>query len=136
MKEIKYPDLGLLFLRIGIGVSFIIFHGGPKLLGGPERWEKVGSAVSNFGIEFFPAFWGLMAALAEFIGGILIIPAIFYRPALSFMIVTMIVAATQLIARGEGILKAAHPIEMGVVLTALFIAGPGKYVVRDFFRRE
>ena len=34
----KYRDIGLLFLRIGIGVMFIM-HGLPKLIGGPEKWE-------------------------------------------------------------------------------------------------
>ena len=32
----KYRDIGLLFLRIGIGVMFIM-HGLPKLIGGPEN---------------------------------------------------------------------------------------------------
>jgi putative oxidoreductase len=128
-------DIGLLFLRTGLGLSYIIFHGAPKLLGGTERLEKVGSALSYFGLDFFPVFWGLMAALAEFIGGILIMLGIFFRPALSLMIITMFVAAAQLLARGEGIFKAAYPIEMSIALIALFIMGPGRYAVKDFLKR-
>lgn len=32
----KYRDVGLLILRVGIGLMFMI-HGFPKLFGGPEK---------------------------------------------------------------------------------------------------
>jgi putative oxidoreductase len=129
-------DKAVLFLRIGIGLSFIFFHGGPKIFGGPERWEKVGSAVNYFGIDFFHPFWGLLAAFAEFGGGILLILGIFFRPALSLMLITMFVAAWQHLAKGDGILRAAYPIEMGIVLISLFIAGPGIYSLQEYIKRK
>ncbi|HBC46168.1 MAG TPA: DoxX family protein, partial [candidate division Zixibacteria bacterium] len=49
----KYKDLGLLIIRIGLGVMFVI-HGAPKLEGGPEMWTKVGMAAGNFGLSFWP----------------------------------------------------------------------------------
>ncbi len=36
----RYRDAGLLILRIGIGIMFL-YHGAPKLIGGPEKWEKL-----------------------------------------------------------------------------------------------
>ena len=33
---------GLLLLRVGVGASFLLIHGGPKLLGGAPVWERVG----------------------------------------------------------------------------------------------
>lgn len=46
----KYKDYGLLILRIGIGGMFI-FHGAPKMFGGPERWEGIGGAMASVGIK-------------------------------------------------------------------------------------
>ena len=57
-------NLGLLVLRVGIGVCFMI-HGWPKIAGGPEQWTQLGGAVGNFGIPGPTVFWGFMAAFAE-----------------------------------------------------------------------
>ena len=35
----KHRHIGLLVLRIGIGLMFIL-HGAPKLFDGPEKWVK------------------------------------------------------------------------------------------------
>jgi putative oxidoreductase len=125
--ENNITNTGLLFLRVGIGIAFMTIHGGPKIFGGPERWRMVGNAVNYFGIDFFPGVWGLLASIAEFGGGLLILLGFFFRPALSMMIITMFVAAFQHLAKGDGIFRAAYPMEMAVVLIALFIMGPGKY---------
>jgi len=47
----KLRDVGILILRVGLGVMFI-FHGWPKISGGPQVWEAVGGAVSAMGIKF------------------------------------------------------------------------------------
>ena len=66
MKAIyKHLDLGLLIARIGMGAGFIYYHGWAKLMGGPERWEGLGGAMARYGIEFWPTFWGFMAAFSE-----------------------------------------------------------------------
>ncbi len=134
--ENRLIDFGLLFIRVGIGLSYIFIHGWAKIAGGPERWEKIGSAVSNFGITFVPGIWGFLAAFAEFGGGILILTGFLFRPALSMLAITMFVAASQLISRGEGFMKAAYPLEMAVILIGLFIFGPGKYSLQNYFSRN
>ncbi len=96
----KYRDVGLLILRVGFGIMFM-FHGAPKLFGGPERWGKLGAAMGNFGIDFLPAFWGFMASFSEFFGGILLILGLFFRPACILLTLTMIVAAGFHIGRGD-----------------------------------
>ena len=53
----RYRDLGLLILRVGIGIMFL-FHGLPKLTGGPAFWGQLGMATNFLGIGFAPAFWG------------------------------------------------------------------------------
>ena len=44
MKNVNKIDFGLLILRVGIGVMFII-HGWGKLIGGTDKWEAIGSNV-------------------------------------------------------------------------------------------
>lgn len=117
-------DLALLVMRVGLGVM-MMYHGVPKLLGGPERWVAVGGAMGNIGITFAPAFWGLCAGLAEAGGGLLLALGLFFRPAATAMIFTMIMAATTNFATGKGLFGASHAIEVGIALTGLWIAGPG-----------
>ena len=60
VKLAKYRNTGLLLMRVGLGVMFV-FHGYPKLLGGPDKWVEIGSATKYAGIHFLPKFWGFMA---------------------------------------------------------------------------
>jgi putative oxidoreductase len=63
----KYRDMGLLILRVGIGIMFM-YHGFPKLTAGPELWTNLGGVLSDMEIGFAPTFFGFMAALSEFGG--------------------------------------------------------------------
>jgi putative oxidoreductase len=126
----RYRDIGLLILRIGIGCMFI-FHGAPKMFGGPEKWEKVGMAMASVGIEFMPVFWGFMAAFAEFIGGICVILGLFFRPACILLTIAMAVAVSMHLRRGDGLQVASHAIEDGIVFLSLILIGPGKYSIDE-----
>jgi len=121
----KYRDLGLLILRLGIGAMFI-YHGTPKILGGPQMWVKVGGAMAGLGITFAPSFWGFMAAFSEFGGGILLILGLAFRPACALLSITMAVAAHMLLTK-VGLLAASQAIEDGVLFLSLILIGPGKY---------
>lgn len=123
-----YKDLGLLILRAGLGAMFL-WHGTPKLLGGAAKWEQLGLAMQSLGIHFMPVFWGFMAAATEFFGAICIIFGLFFRPASALLAVTMAVAATMHLDRGEGLRGAAHAIEDGIVFLSLIFIGPGKYSI-------
>jgi putative oxidoreductase len=122
-----YTDLGLLVIRIILGLGYIIVHGGQKLFSGPELWSKVGSAVNYLGINFLFPVWGLLAACSEFFGGILILLGLFFRPAAFFIIITMLVAANRGFATGGGLNSAAYPLELGITILGLVLTGPGKY---------
>lgn len=122
----KYRDFGLLILRVGMGGMFI-WHGAPKLLGGPDKWEKIGTAMSYVGITTTPVLWGLMASVSEFVGGICLILGFLFRPACILMTITMAVAASMHLGKGEGLQAASHAIEDGIVFMSLIIIGPGKY---------
>ena len=123
----RFVDGGLLIIRIIVGISFLLAHGIGKLTGGPERWERTGNAMANIGIEFFPFFWGFMAAFAETFGGVLLILGLVFRPAAFLLLCTMIVAASRHIINGDSLSRIFHPIELGAVVLALMIIGAGKY---------
>ena len=122
----RYRDLGLLVLRLGLGVMFVV-HGAPKLMGGVEMWTRLGGAMGNLGVTFFPVFWGFMAALAEAGGGVCLILGLALRPASVLMAFTMIVAATHHLKAGDGLAGASHAIELAIVFASLILIGPGRY---------
>jgi putative oxidoreductase len=124
----KYRDEGLLILRIGMGIMFI-YHGMPKLLAGPEKWEKLGKAMGSLGIESMPVFWGFMASATEFFGGICLIVGLFFREMCILLTITMAVAASMHLDKGDGLRGASHAIEDGIVFLGLIFIGPGKYSI-------
>lgn len=121
-------DLGLLIIRVGIGVMFIL-HGYPKLTGGSEMWTQVGSAMSNVGINFGHTVFGGMAALSEFGGGLCILLGIFFRPSLCMLVFTMIIATVMHLSSGDGIMGASHAVESAIVFVGLFVSGAGSYTL-------
>jgi len=122
----NYRDLGLLIMRAGLGISFM-FHGWPKLAGGAEKWEKVGSAMTVFGIEYGHTAFGLAATVSELLGGLLLVIGFMTRPALVTLIVTMFVATTMHVANGQDFVKISHPLEVGLAFIGLLFVGPGKF---------
>lgn len=127
-------DWGLLALRLGIGLSTLLFHGWGKLTGGRETWGKVGGAMGNFGIDFAPEFWGFMAALAESACAALLVVGILTRPASALLGMTMIVAAMSHLQRepgtpGAGWSGASHALEILAACICLFLAGPGRFAL-------
>ncbi len=127
--------LGLLILRIGIGIMFIL-HGAPKVLGGPEAWEKIGGNMTYLDINFGFVFWGFMAAMSEFAGGILIVIGLFFTPACILLLFTMIVATITHLAGGDGFVTASHAIESGILFFSLIFIGPGKYSLSKIFEKR
>ena len=125
-KKDDLLQVGLLILRIGIGIS-IFFHGLPKIMGGPETWTAIGGTMSNLGINFAPTFWGFMAAFAETVGGILFALGLFFRPAALLLIGTMIVALVMHLSQGDDFMKYGHSLDLLIVFVAALLTGPGKY---------
>lgn len=121
-------DVGLLLLRVGIGVMFTL-HGYPKLIGGPEAWAQVGGVMKLVGIDFAPAFWGLVAAVAEAVGGQLLALGLFFRVACALLLGTMVMATIQHISSGDGFNGYSHALEAAFLFLGLLLTGPGKYSI-------
>lgn len=124
----KYRNTGLLILRVGLG-AMMMFHGLPKIMGGPDKWAALGGSMKVIGIDFVPAFWGFMAAIAEGMGGFLLLLGLFFRPVNMLLAFTMLIAALVHFGKGEGVMGAAHAMEVGIVFFSLIFIGPGKYSV-------
>ena len=123
-----YPQLhlGLLLLRLGIGISFMC-HGWPKLLAGPELWEQLGGAMGNWGIHFAPTFWGFMGSLAEFGGGLLLALGLFFRITCFILVIQMVVATSSHVSQGQSFSEYSHALEMAILFFCWLFIGPGRY---------
>ncbi|MDD5565280.1 MAG: DoxX family protein [Candidatus Omnitrophica bacterium] len=119
-------DIGLLILRVGIGVMFM-YHGFPKIIGGYAQWHELGKAMAIFGVTLVPSFWGFVSAFAEFFGGVFLVLGIFMRPFAALMAINMAVASSMHLSKGDGLFIASHAIEMAVVFAGLVFLGPGKF---------
>jgi putative oxidoreductase len=124
----RYTNFGLLVMRLGVGAMMIV-HGYPKLIGGPEKWTKLGASMGNLGVHAYPEFWGFMAAVAEGLGGLLLILGLAFRPACLLLMFTMIVASVTHFSKGDTVGDASHAIELAFVFFGLFFIGPGRYSV-------
>lgn len=122
-----YRDLGLLLLRVGIGLSYMNY-GLPKLLGGPPLWEELGQSMKYLGITFAPVVWGFLAAVSEFFGGMAVVVGGCFRIATFFLVCTMAVATIQHFGRGDAYTAGAfHSTELGIVCLSMLLTGPGRY---------
>ena len=128
----KFRNHGLLLLRVGIGVMFVM-HGYPKITGGPEKWAQIGGAISYLGINFAPAFWGFMAASSEFFGGFFLIFGFLFRPAAAMLLIVMVTAVAMHLGSGDDLMRASHAIESGILFLGLIFIGPGRFSVDELF---
>ncbi|MCF7847993.1 MAG: DoxX family protein [Kiritimatiellales bacterium] len=132
----EYRDAGLLVLRIGIGIMFML-HGYPKLTGGAETWHALGGALSGVGVTVAPTFLGFMAAISEFCGGLLLVAGLLTRPACFFLLSTMAVAITMHLSNGDPFRIYSHALEAGILFFSLLLIGPGKYSLDEkLFKRK
>lgn len=119
-----YRDFALLVTRLGLGVM-LIFHGYPRLFGGPDRWRSLGAAMGELGIDAFPVAWGFVAAFALFGGGVLFILGLFFRLAAALLLATLLVAVA--VAWSGHPLTASPELEAACVAFGLLFLGPGRH---------
>lgn len=128
-------------VRLGAGLSLMLFHGYGKITAGPELWAKLGSNMEILGIGFAPALWGFFAAFAEFFCSLLVVLGVAVRPAAALVAFTMLVAAARHLGLpadnpSSGWSGASHAIEFFSVFVALLLTGPGRYTVVRLFSRS
>lgn len=141
-------NLGLLLLRLVVGGIFMA-HGYPKLFGGPGKElpaqvaqylgegfqplheagrEGFAGMLRNLGVPE-PEKMAIVAGVAEFFGGILLILGWFTRLASLALIVDMAVAIRK-VHWSHGLISPAgfeFPLSLLAGCLALFFGGPGKF---------
>ena len=120
-----YVSYSLLILRVIASVMMIINHGWNKILAGQEKWNRLGTALTDFiGIDFMSVFFGFMASFSESIGMVMVIFGIFTRPAAFLLLFTMFVASMNHLVDGK---FPELAIMYLIVMLVLLISGPGKF---------
>jgi putative oxidoreductase len=125
----RFRDHGLLFLRVALGAFYLYVHGWHKLAGGVHLWRELGLNIRYVGIHFAPVFWGLMAALSETLGCVLLMIGFLFRIASFCLFFTLLVASIMQLHKGEGLEASSHAIELAILFFSFLFIGPGKFSV-------
>lgn len=124
-------DLGILLLRLFIGVCFVV-HGLGKLgVVGPGSMVGFVGWLKSLGVPF-PEIQARIAMLCEIAGGTMIAFGFFTRIGLVFCFATMVVAAA-FGHKGGGYLVTnnppgnEYPLNLAAICVVMFLLGPGSY---------
>lgn len=129
----NYINFGLLFYRIALGAS-MFYHGYLKWLSGSEGLYKVGAMLASLGVSGGYELLGTAAAIAEMLGGILIILGLFTRIGALLLVGTLAVATILLI--NGNFFGWDYPSQMAFGAIMLFFAGAGRYSFDAFIFKK
>jgi putative oxidoreductase len=118
-------SLAVLIARITVG-ALLFYAGGAKLFG----WMGFGlqQTLEGYAKSGFSAPWAYMSIFTEFIGGALLVPGLFTRPAAFLVIINMTVATWVTMPNGLTGPTGGHVPLMYLVMTIIiFLAGPMAY---------
>lgn len=118
LKHLHKPHLGILLLRIVVGAVFVY--------AGYQKLHDMPQTIQFFGMMGFSPFWTWVAALTEFIGGLMIMVGYGMRIAGFLLAVTMLVA-TYKVAPQSGFMGALSPVLLATVSLYFVTSGCGKY---------
>lgn len=116
-------DIGLLALRVGVGIVFIM-HGYGKLFGGAPGMDMFTGMVKGLGFPA-PALFAYLAALTEFVGGIAILLGMFMNVATILGAVVMLVAL--FMVKKFSFPAADVDLVLLLSMVGLFCLGSGRY---------
>ncbi len=130
----RFGDIGLAILRVGAGALMAYAHGLSKVYsdGSMGVPEKLISGVRAMGFPA-PTAFAWMAALTEFLGGILLALGLMTRPVAMALTFNMAVAA--FVAHGKDPLSVKEMALVYLLMYQVFIfTGGGRYSIDKFFR--
>ena len=128
----RRPELGLMVIRVSVGLIFV-YAGYNKFMAGKETLSMIGSNVKYIGLDVgtdtvSSLFFGIAAAGAEVLGGLLLSVGFLFRISSIFLFFTMLVATLyKLDAPSWELSSFGFPMIMGLVCIGLLFTGPGRY---------
>jgi putative oxidoreductase len=117
----KLKPLGLLLLRVAVGVIFI-YHGYPKLFGHTR------DAMQSFTHMGFPGYFVYIAGVIEFFGGCMLVAGLFTRVAGLLLAIEMAVGLWRvhnIISNPMAVRNYELPLVLAVSTFALATVGAG-----------
>jgi putative oxidoreductase len=128
MKD-KFTDLGLLWLRVLIGLA-LMYHGWMKLQMGVDVFADKGIAPLGFPL---PLLFAWLSTAAELVGGFFLFLGLWTRLSAFALIINMSVAAFGALAGAPIIAAAPRTRELALlylaVVAAIFFMGAGRFSV-------
>lgn len=126
----RLADLGLVVLRVVAGAAMAYNHGVDKI-------KDPSQIISGAGQLGFPAptFFGWMAAIAEFFGGILLALGLATRPAAFLVGCTMFTAAFIQHSRDSFATRESALLFLSIAVLFLLV-GSGRYGIDALLRRK
>ena len=127
---LQYRDLGVLLLRLVVGYTFI-YHGWPKLFGGPAMSLKgFASWLASMGLPL-PMALALIVGVVETLGGLALILGVGVQLAALLLAINMLVATILKVTKmgksfaGDG----GYEFDLALLAANLFLAlnGAGVY---------
>jgi putative oxidoreductase len=124
-------DLGLLLLRLGIGLMMAFSHGYGKF----SRWLAGGEIQFADPIGLGPGLSLALAGSAEFLGGLLLALGLMTRLATLPLAFTMAVAAF-VVHAADPFQKQEFALLYLVPCLVLFFTGPGRFSLDEWLRKR
>lgn len=131
VHRLHNPDVGLLFVRVAVGLVFI--HAGWGKVSGIEQ------VVGFFGALGIPEWLAYVVASVEFLGGIALVLGIFVRYAGILLASIMLVAIWKVHwANGFSAANGGYENQLVLLLAALALmtSGAGKYSLARLLKGE
>ena len=128
-------NLGLLIIRIGVGIEFIL-HGIIKLQAGSDEWREMGSTLLIYGIHFAPMILGFLAIFPTLVGGTLLILGVFMRTVCFLLLAISAITLGKHITLNDSFLISSHAMESAILFLSLLFIGPGKYTLSEWLLQK
>lgn len=131
----RQPDLGLLIIRVSVGLVFL-YAGFNKFAAGENTLHAIGANIKYLGLDvgsnnISTLFFGVLAAAAETIGGLMLVIGFFFRISSVLLFVTMVVATLMMMDKSvPQLTEFGFPMIMGLVSFGLLFTGPGRYALQ------
>ena len=133
VKHSASTNLGLLLMRVMLGVVFI-YHGQAKFSGGLDGFSGY---LDSLGVPL-PMLSAWLAALAELLGGLILLAGVAFRFTLWPLVFTMLVAcftahAGKFSVQDKGM---EYPLTLAVMVTGLALVGAGDWTLGLLLGRD